>query len=208
MRSYRQYCGLARALDIIGDRWTLLIVRELLIGELRYTDLLEGLPGIATNLLATRLTELESVGLITREVVPPPVASTVFRLTPRGEELRPVVFALGRWASPLMTGPVRGDRLRARWMALPIELYLRDRKPKARPIAIQVMAGDEPMVIETRNGEVRARAGVAAKPDAVMTGPVPLVLKVLMGKASVAQGRASGMSFEGDQKVLKRLTSG
>ena len=91
MRSYAQYCGLARALDVVGDRWTLLIVRELLIGgACRYTDLQHGLPGIATNLLADRLRQLEEQGIVAREAAPPPVATTLFRLTPRGEELRPL----------------------------------------------------------------------------------------------------------------------
>ena len=91
MRSYGQYCAMAKALDLVGDRWTLLIVRELLLrGQCRYTDLRQGLPGIATNLLAERLRELEQAGVIRREAAPPPVATTVFRLTRRGEELAPV----------------------------------------------------------------------------------------------------------------------
>src|SRR5258706_4396309 len=106
MRTYDQYCSIARALDVIGDRWTLLIVRELLIrGPSRYTDLQYGLPGIATNLLADRVRELEDQGLIAREAAPPPVATTLFRLTPRGESLKVVLDALGQWGRPLMKGP-------------------------------------------------------------------------------------------------------
>ncbi len=96
MRSYHQYCGLAKALDVIGDRWTLLIVRELLLRErCRYTDLRNGLPGIATNLLADRLRELEEAGIVSREEAPPPIATTVFRLTSRGRELEPIVNQIG-----------------------------------------------------------------------------------------------------------------
>ena len=85
MRSYGQYCSIAKALDVIGDRWTILIIRELLIrGACRYTDLKNGLPGIATNLLSDRIRELESAGLIRREDAPPPIAATVFRLTETG----------------------------------------------------------------------------------------------------------------------------
>ena len=92
MRSYGQYCSIAKALDVVGDRWTLLIIRELLIrGACRYTDLKDGLPGIATNLLADRLRELESAGLIRREEAPPPVATTLFHLTEAGAALLPVV---------------------------------------------------------------------------------------------------------------------
>src|SRR5215469_16858538 len=103
MRSYGQYCSLAKALDVVGDRWTLLIVRELLLrGACRYTDLRNGLPGIATNLLADRLRELEQADIVSREQAPPPVATTLFRLTERGEELKNVLFELGRWGVPLM----------------------------------------------------------------------------------------------------------
>src|SRR3954451_21819390 len=103
MRSYGQYCAVARALDAIGDRWTLLIVRELLLrGPSRYTDLRNGLPGIATNLLADRLQELERVGVIAREEAPPPFAATLFSLTSRGRDLAAVLRELGRWGLPLM----------------------------------------------------------------------------------------------------------
>src|SRR6202166_4432738 len=96
MRSYGQYCSIAKALDVVGDRWSLLIIRELLIRDgLRYTDLEAGLPGIATNLLADRIRELEAAGLIRREEAPPPVATTLVHLTEAGAELEPVVRGLG-----------------------------------------------------------------------------------------------------------------
>src|ERR1700746_2347764 len=96
MRSYDEYCSLAKSLDVVGDRWTLLIVRELLLrGACRYTDLKNGLPGIATNLLADRIRELEAAGLVRREEAPPPIATTLVHLTEAGTELEPVVKALG-----------------------------------------------------------------------------------------------------------------
>jgi len=205
MRSYQQYCALARALDVIGDRWTLLIVRELLIGEARYSDLLKGLPGIATNLLATRLTELEGAGLVTRELVPPPATATVFRLTPRGAALRPVVYEMGRWAAPLMTPPGPGEHMRARWIALPIEMYLRDRTPGAKPVAVQIDGGDEPIVIETKDGEVRARTGTVPRPDVFITGSPALALALLLGKVSLTDAKTRGIKFKGNVKILDRL---
>ena len=94
MRSYDQYCSIARGLDIVGDRWTLLLVRELLLqGPCRFTDLKHGLPGIAANLLSTRLKELEDEGLISRENAPPPVATVLYALTPNGRALEPVLKA-------------------------------------------------------------------------------------------------------------------
>src|SRR5882724_13686377 len=118
MRSYKQYCAIAKALDVIGDRWNMLIVRELLLqGACRYTDLHDGLPGIATNLLAERLRDLESDGIITREEAPPPIATTLFQLTPRGLELKDIIAELGRWGAPLMTEPDKDDVHRDYWLA-------------------------------------------------------------------------------------------
>src|ERR1700736_2142028 len=149
MRSYKQYCAMAKALDVIGERWTLLIVRELLLqGPCRYTDLRNGLPGIATNLLADRLRELEAAGILAREHAGPPIATTLFGLTPRGEELKDALYALGLWGIPLMAeGPAAGDGFRDLWMTLPGDLFLRDRTPDRAPITIEVRAGEEPMLI-------------------------------------------------------------
>jgi DNA-binding HxlR family transcriptional regulator len=110
-RSYDQYCAMARALDVIGDRWTLLLVRDLLVGPKRYGDLLEGLPGIGTNLLAARLRELEAAGIVERRVLPPPAGSAVYELTEAGQALEPVAFALGRWGTRFLGSPRANDRL-------------------------------------------------------------------------------------------------
>jgi DNA-binding HxlR family transcriptional regulator len=205
MRSYGQYCGLAKALDVIGDRWTLLIVRELLIGESRYTDLLKGLPGIATNLLAARLAEMEHAGLVTREELPAPAAATVFKLTTRGEALRPVVRELGKWAGPLMTGRTRSECARTRWMVLPAQFYLEDRLPAGKDVAIQINGADESVVIESHAGKVKARTGQAADPDLTMTGSPELALAIMMGRLTAAEAKRKGLKIEGDAKLLTRL---
>ena len=205
MRSYNQYCGLAKALDVVGDRWTLLIVRELLTGPKRYTDLQNGLPGIATNLLADRLTDLEQAELVQRDEAPPPVATTLYSLTLRGAELRPVIQELGRWARPLMGQLARGEKFLGRWLALPAELFLADRSPKRPPIAIEVHSGDESIVIETVDGVVRARAGTVNDADAVITARPDLALSLLLGRVELPAARARGLKFEGDPKVLQRL---
>src|SRR5215208_5377583 len=139
MRSYEQFCGLAKALDVVGDRWTLLIVRELLLrGPSRYTDLQAGLPGIATNLLADRLRALESAVVVSREEPTPPVATALFRLTEWGTQLQPIVLALGSWASRLMHKPSRKDRFRSHWLTLPLTHLLEDRTPSKPPVTIEV----------------------------------------------------------------------
>lgn len=208
MRSYGQYCALAKALDVIGDRWTLLIVRELLLrGACRYTDLRDGLPGIATNLLADRLRALERAGVVRREDAPPPVATTLVRLTPRGEDLEPILQQLGRWGGPLLAQPARKDVFRTHWLALPARHCLRDQKPKRAPVTIEVRtdAGGEPLTIQAVGGALRMRTGAAEKPDAVLSGTPPLVVGLLTGKLSIADARAAGLRYDGSPAALRRL---
>jgi DNA-binding HxlR family transcriptional regulator len=206
VKTYDQYCAAARALDVVGDRWTLLIVRELLVQEpCRYTDLRYGLPGIATNLLADRLRELEENDIIVREEAPPPVATTLFRLTPRGEELRPVLEALGRWGRPLLQQTSGDADFRSHWLALPLEFQLKDNAPDRPPVTIEVHTGDRPIVIEAVEGTVRVRPGTVADPDARLSGTPPLVLGVLTGELDLAKARAAGLEFEGDHKALRRV---
>jgi len=208
MRSYGQCCALAKALDAIGDRWTLLIVRELMIREAcRYTDLKNGLPGIATNLLAERLNEMEQSGLVTREAAPPPVATTLFRLTARGRELEPAIAALGRWGAPLMGNPqTTGDEFRDHWVALPLRLYVRDRRPKDAPVRLAIRAGEESLTLETAgDGSVRVQPGTSERPAASIQGPPHTILALLTGKVSLASARAKGVRFEGETKTLERF---
>lgn len=209
MRSYGQYCGLAKALDLVGDRWTLLIVRELLIREgCRYTDLLNGLPGIATNLLAERLKELEKNGIVYREEAPPPIATTLFHLTNRGKELEEAVLAIGRWGGPLLAGSGKKDVVCSHWLVLPLKLYLRDREPESAPVRIEIHTGDEPLTIETvGDGMVRARPGLASKADGRLTGTPKTILAFLTGKMSQEAARKSGVEYEGDAGALRRIWS-
>ena len=206
MRSYGQYCALAKALDVVGDRWTLLIVRELLVrGGCRYTDLQYGLPGIATDLLAARLRELERSGVIRREAAPPPVATTLFHLTERGRQLETAMQALGRWGGPLLAHAPDDDVFRSHWLALPAQYGLVDSDPSLPPIAIEVHTGDQPMLLETVDGRVRARAGTTEHPDAVMSGSPKLVVSVLLGSVGLSDAVERGLVYEGDRQVLARL---
>ena len=206
MRSYRQTCALAKALDVIGDRWSLLIVRELLIrGACRYTDLRNGLPGIATNLLADRLDDLEEAGVVVREAAPPPIATTLFRLTPRGEELRPVLRAIGRWGSPLLAEASEDDVFQSHWLALPVTSLLGGAVVEGDPVVIEIRAGDEPLVVETVGGVVQTRLGRAERPDGVLTAGPRVVLNLLAGKLDLAEARRQGLTYEGDPEALRRL---
>ena len=206
MRSYGQYCSVAKALDVIGDRWTLLIVRELLLqGPCRYTDLKNGLPGIATNLLADRLHELETQGLVRREEAAPPVATTLFHLTEAGAELEPVLDALGGWGIRYMTQPGDGDEFRSHWFAFPVSLFLRDQDPDSPAISIELRTASRPAVIEVSGGSVRTRLGPAAVPDLVLEGSPRLILGLLSAALTPAQARDLGLTITGDAEVLRRL---
>jgi DNA-binding HxlR family transcriptional regulator len=207
MRSYRQYCAVAKALDVIGDRWNLLIVRELLLrGPCRYVDLMDGLPGIATNLLVDRLRELERAGIVDREDAPPPIATTLYRLTPRGEALRATVRELIRWGAELMEDPADDDAFRSHWIAAPARLYLSDQAPDQPNVAIELRPGDQPpFTIEAAGGEIRTRLGPAERPDLVLDGSPRLILGVLSGRLQPDEAQALGLSQQGNIEILHRL---
>ena len=197
MRSYGQYCAVAKGLDVIGDRWSLLIVRELLLrGPSRYTELLHGLPGIATNLLADRLRDLEAAGVVTR-------ADGAFALTPRGLELESVLRAIGRWGAPLLAQADADDVFQSHWLAFPLRELLTDHAPSRPPRTLEVQTGDAAVTVEVGNGAVRIRPGQADDADATLAGPVRQLLPVLAGRVPLA--RARGVRFEGDRAVLRRL---
>jgi len=120
-RNYRQFCGLARALDRVGERWTLLIVRNLLLGPKRYSDLLERLPGLTTNLLAARLQEMERLGLVVKRKSPPPVRATLYELAPAGRALEPALMELARWGARFMDRPGADDTFDVGWALLSLK---------------------------------------------------------------------------------------
>ena len=206
MRSYDEYCAIAKSLDVVGDRWTLLIVRELAErGACRYTDLRQGLPGIASNLLAERIRDLEQEGVIAREDAPPPIATTLFRLTPRGEQLRPVLDDLTRWGLPLMTEQKPGDAVRSQWLASAIELLLADRQPDGPPVTLELQTGDQPIVIEARDGAVHTQLGPAESPDATIAGPARPIMGLLLGLIDLRSAKANGIAYHGDPTILDRI---
>lgn len=205
MRSYAQFCGVAKALDVIGDRWTLLIVRELLIrGSARYTDLKAGLPGVASNLLAERLRELQVNGLVVRVPAVPPVATPLFSLTERGRELQLVLAAVGRWGAALL-GDSAADNFQSHWLALPLTLELHDRFPEQPPITVEIRTGEEPLTLQVNGGVVTAVPGSAAHPDAMISGAPPLVVALLLGGRPLHGLTHAGLDYTGDPAILDRI---
>jgi DNA-binding HxlR family transcriptional regulator len=165
MRTYGDRCGIARALDVVGERWALLVVRELLLGPKRFTDLRAGLPNVGPDMLAQRLRELEAAGIVRRATLPPPAASKVYELTPRGAELEPVVLALGRWGS---AAPVPEDA------AMGIDAFVIALKtlyaPDGRGGRFELRLGDQAFTLEPDGAALRVRRGPADAPDTVLAG--------------------------------------
>jgi DNA-binding HxlR family transcriptional regulator len=182
-RSYGQYCTVARALDVVGERWTLLLVRELSTGPKRFKDLLEGLPGIGTNLLASRLKMLEGEGIVRRATLPPPAASNVYELTELGRSLEPVIVALSRWGARLLDAPREEDDLRAGWAAVAARATFKPRAMGGHPGTYEFRIDGEAFHLRTGDGrEVEVRQGSAPDPDLVVVGDAKTFLAVASGR--------------------------
>lgn len=165
-KSYDQYCPIACALDLVGERWSLLIVRELLEeGELRYSDLHARLAGCGTNILAARLKQLEAGGVIRRRKLPPPAASTVYELTEYGQGLRLVMHQLAHWGARMM-GPPRAEDLEDGWLVGALRMVF---PPTSTATSVEFRIGDE--VVSLVDGGVCE--GPTDEPDAVVTGDAP-----------------------------------
>ena len=143
--------------------------------------------------------------MVAREDAPPPIATTLFRLTPRGEELKTALVELGRWGAPLMAQSGADDAFRSHWLAMPVELFLTDRTPERPPITIEVRTGDEPVLIETADGGTRLCPGPGEHPDAVIEGTPQLVVGLLGGRIDLAEARALGLHYQGDSRALSRV---
>jgi DNA-binding HxlR family transcriptional regulator len=163
VKRYEQYCPMAHALDLVGDRWALLVIRELMHGPKRYTDLVDHLPGIGTNILAARLRDLEGHGIVTRRTLPPPAASKVYELTDYGRELRPAMRELALWGARSLGPPTDEDELFEGWLANAMDNVL---APLAPPGRFEFRAGPE--VAALVDGEVVA--GAIDDPDVVVEG--------------------------------------
>jgi DNA-binding HxlR family transcriptional regulator len=199
VKSYGQYCAIARGLDIVGDRWTLLIVRELLNGPRRYGDLQEGLAGIATNLLADRLRHLEQRGVVDRD------GRGTYKLTKWGQGLVEPVYALARWAGPLMAEPAGDDQFRSSWLVPVVAGIFGGADPSRPDTTIEITTGDSPMTIVSNRGRVEVQPGPAAGPDLVISGPPEGVIGLLAGVLDKAAASDGGVLVEGDIRRLARL---
>ena len=206
MKTYGQYCAVARSLDLVGDRWVLLSVRELLSqGPCRFTDLRDGLPGIATNLLASRLKDMEENGLIARVDAPPPVATGLYQLTERGQQLQPVITALVEWGLPTMPIVTKGESERGNWLGMLGQRRLRDTEPERGPLTIAIDTAEAPVHLVSRGGEFELRRGRPAAADIRLSGQARLIGGYLAGFLALDEARRLGLDADGDAEAFRRL---
>jgi len=191
VKRYDQYCPVAHALDLVGERWALLIVRELVHGPKRYTDLAEHLPGIGTNILAARLRSLEECGIVTKRTLPAPAASKVYELTEYGLGLRTVMRELALWGARSLGPPTDEEELYPGWLANALELFA----PLAPRGSIEFRIGDETASLV--DGEVHS--GSVERPDVLVTGPPSGFFHLMI------EHRLDGVTVEGDHELLEQL---
>ncbi len=204
-RSYNQYCGVARAMDVLGERWTLLIVRELLTGPKRFKDLLEGLPGIGTNLLTARLKDLEGYGVVRRVTLPPPAASRVYELTELGRSLEPVVMGLARWGLTFLGASREEDDRQPAWAMVALKSVLKSEATGETRESYEFRVDDEVFHVWIADGETEVRQGSAADPDLVVRSDTQTFLAVAAGRIEPTEAvRAGAIGTEGDRDARER----
>jgi DNA-binding HxlR family transcriptional regulator/putative sterol carrier protein len=205
-RTYGDPCGVARALDVVGERWALLVVRELLLGPKRFTDLRAGLPHVGPDMLSQRLRELEQSGVVRRGKLPPPAGSRVYQLTERGYELEPVVLALGRWGS--------AEPFPASDMELGSDAFVVALKTTFDPAAaadidatVETRLGEDVFQIAIDGGRLRVQRGHAPnRPDATIDADVATLRELLWRGAPLDAALSSGrLRIDGDQLLARRF---
>jgi DNA-binding HxlR family transcriptional regulator len=200
-RQYGQFCPLAKALDVLGERWTLLIVRELLAGPKRYTDLRAGLPGLATDLLAARLRDLQEAGVIDRREVPPPTPATVYELTARGQALQPAIRELARWGRPLLLDPA-DDWLPDSALVLGLEVAFRPDAAVGLDETFDLEVDGTRVAVRVHDGTVEVTPGGAGEHASVR------IVTDRQGFIDLARGDpGERVRIEGDADALARLQS-
>lgn len=200
-RTYDQYCPLAISLDVIGDRWAPLVIRELLLGPRRYTELARGLPGIATDMLTLRLRDLQQAGVVTRRQLPPPAGAPVYELTERGERLREPLIGLARWGLELMPPPGEDLEFTPTMLANALQAVLRP-GPRDR-LELGLVIGGEEFAVHARAGSMRVERGRHEFPELVLRGEPAALVAAVTGQ----DPRPADVELEGDASALDRLRS-
>ena len=204
---YSQFCPVARAVELLGERWTLLIGRELLIGPQRFTDLLRRLPGISSSVLADRLASLEERGLVARRELPPPAPAVLYELTESGRGLKPLLYELARFGLRFMDAPRRGDHSEPDWVRLGLDVFRRRSATPSRVYALCVPDGEHELRIHVAGGPggtVVGDSGAAA--EATVHAPAVVMLGLVSGGLDPeAAARTGAIRVEGDAAALREL---
>jgi DNA-binding HxlR family transcriptional regulator len=204
-RSYAHYCAIARSLDVLGERWTLLIIRELLPGPRRYTELHADLPGISTDILATRLKEMEADALLERHRTGPPTPAWVYELTPRGRDLLPILDALAGWGTGILDGREPTDAVRSHWLALPFARLLRQAIPGHEGI-IKVQVDGACWYLHLGPGEPVPAYGGPAEPGAVLTLSTDTMVNLAGAQITLAEALTAGyLDVQGSSSLAGAL---
>lgn len=204
---YPQFCSLARATEILGERWTLLIVRELLLGPKRFSDLHAALDKVSRSVLTARLTRIEALGLVRRALLPPPAASTVYELTEAGRALQPVVFELIRWGARFLFPARKGERIEPQWLRLVLAAYARWDASPSRSFLLQIRHGTKEATVHVAGGPtgtvVTDRADAA---DVTIVASVEMVLALMSGALSPLKAlKTKQIEATGDRAALREF---
>jgi DNA-binding HxlR family transcriptional regulator len=204
-RAYGQYCGLARALEIVGERWAVLIVRDLLVGPRRFTDLHHGLPKIPTNVLTARLKELEGAGVVRRRVLPRPAGSVVYELTEYGAELEDVLIRLGRWGAKLLDDPRPEEIVTTDSLVMAMRSTFHPAAARGLHAGYELHVGDIVLHARVDDGKLEASAGPLPAPDLLIEAG-PAIKDLMAGVVSPAEAIESGsVRVTGDAGLLTRF---
>ena len=205
MRSYDDGCAAAHALDLIGERWALLVVRELLLGPKRFTDLRAGLPNASPNVLAQRLRELEGAGVVVRRKLPPPAASRVYELTDWGKDLEPVIIRLGRWGVRSPSKP-RDAEIGVDSLILSFRTMFDPRAAEGLRASYELRLGEDRFRAEVADGGFEVERGDAERPDAIIeSDPGTLAALVYGGRGLDEALRTGEIKIEGDRSAVERF---
>jgi DNA-binding HxlR family transcriptional regulator/putative sterol carrier protein len=205
MRTYCDGCAAAHALDLVGERWALLVVRELLLGPKRFTDLRAGLPGASPNVLAQRLRELERAGVVRRRKLPPPAASRVYELTDWGMELEPVITQLGRWGARSPSRPSDAG-LGVDSLVLSFRTMFDPRAAEGFSASYELRLGEDVFRVVVDDGRFEISRGNADRPDAIIeTGPSTLAALVYEGRQLTEALRSGDIKIEGSREAVERF---
>ena len=204
-RTYGEACAAAHALDLVGERWSLLVVRELLLGPKRFADLRVGLPRVSPNVLAERLRGLEGAGVVRRRKLPPPAASRVYELTEWGEELEPVIVSLGRWGARSTTRP-QDAGMSVDALILSFRTMFDPRAAEGLRATYELRLGEESFCAVVSDGRLEIARGVADRPDAVVeTDPATLAALVYGGRPLDDALDSGAARIEGDDASVERF---